>query len=94
MARRRRPVCLTRLLRPRPARRRRAGPFTPLECAQLCLAHNDPHGEHDFGAVEEAGVRYFWKIDYYDRDMTMGSDDPADPEVTTLVLTVLLASEY
>ena len=22
---------------------------------------NDPHGEHDFGAVDEAGVRCFWK---------------------------------
>ena len=24
---------------------------------------NDPHGEHDFGAVDEGDVRYFWKID-------------------------------
>jgi Protein of unknown function (DUF3768) len=22
---------------------------------------NDPHGEHDFGAVDEGGVRCFWK---------------------------------
>ena len=55
---------------------------------------NDPHGEHDFGAVDEAGVRYFWKLDYYDRDMTMGSDDPAYPAVTTRVLTIMLAEEY
>jgi Protein of unknown function (DUF3768) len=55
---------------------------------------NDPHGEHDFGAVDEAGVRYFWKLDYYDRDMTMGSDDPADPAVTTRVLTIMRADEY
>ena len=27
---------------------------------------NDPHGEHDFGAIEEGGVRYFWKIDLYE----------------------------
>src|SRR5208337_3200774 len=27
---------------------------------------NDPHGEHDFGAVDEAGVRCFWKIDLYE----------------------------
>lgn len=26
-------------------------------------ADNDPHREHDFGAVELGGVRYFWKID-------------------------------
>ena len=22
---------------------------------------NDPHGEHDFGAIDEGGVRCFWK---------------------------------
>ncbi len=53
-----------------------------------------PHGEHDFGAVDEASVRYFWKIDCYDRATEMGSPDPADPEVTTRVLTILRADEY
>ena len=24
---------------------------------------NDPHQEHDFGSIDEAGVRCFWKID-------------------------------
>ena len=28
---------------------------------------NDPHGEHDFGAIGEGGVGCFWKIEYYDR---------------------------
>ena len=27
---------------------------------------NDPHGEHDFGAIDEGGVRYFWKVDLYE----------------------------
>src|SRR5271155_773226 len=27
---------------------------------------NDPHGEHDFGAIDEGGVRCFWKIDLYE----------------------------
>ena len=54
----------------------------------------DPHGEHDFGAVDEGEVRCFWKIDYYDREMTMHSGDAADPAVTTRVLTVMLADEY
>jgi len=26
---------------------------------------NDTWGEHDFGSVDEGGVRCFWKIDYY-----------------------------
>jgi hypothetical protein len=55
---------------------------------------NDPYGEHDFGAVDESGTRCFWKIDYYDREMTMHSDNAADPAVTTRVLTVMLAEEY
>jgi hypothetical protein len=57
-------------------------------------ADNDPHGEHDFGAVDEGGVRCFWKIDLYDRDIEFGSPDPTDPAVTTRVLTVMLAEEY
>jgi Protein of unknown function (DUF3768) len=55
---------------------------------------SDPHGEHDFGAVDEVGVKYFWKLDYYDRNTEFGSPDPADPAVTTRVLTVMLADEY
>jgi hypothetical protein len=55
---------------------------------------NDPHHEHDFGSVDEAGVRCFWKIDYYDRKTDFGSPDPADPAVTTRVLTIMLAEEY
>jgi hypothetical protein len=57
-------------------------------------ADNDPHGEHDFGAVEERNVRCFWKIDYFDRAMVAHSPDPADPSVTTRVLTIMLAEEY
>lgn len=55
---------------------------------------NDPHGEHDFGSLTIAGEKIFWKIDYYDRGLVYGSPDPADPDVTTRVLTVMLAGEY
>ena len=55
---------------------------------------NDPYGEHDFGAVEIAGHRIFWKIDYYDEALECGSPDPSNPAVTTRVLTIMLASEY
>lgn len=57
-------------------------------------AANDPHGEHDFGAIDYDGERYFWKIDYYSRDLQSGSEDPADPSKTVRVLTVLRADEY
>jgi uncharacterized protein DUF3768 len=55
---------------------------------------NDPHGEHDFDSIDEGDVRCFWKIDYYDRATQVGSSDPADPAVTTRVLTVMRADEY
>ncbi len=59
---------------------------------------NDPYGDHGFGAFEfeVAGNSYhiFWKIDLYDTDYHMDSDDPANPKVTRRVLTIMHASEY
>lgn len=55
---------------------------------------NDPYNEHDFGAVDLEGDKYFWKIDYYDRRYEGGSPDPLDTEVTRRVMTVMRADEY
>lgn len=55
---------------------------------------NDPHREHDFGSFTVEGETYFFKIDYYALDMVSGSEDPADPETTTRVLTIMRADEY
>jgi Protein of unknown function (DUF3768) len=55
---------------------------------------NDPYGERDFGAFMHNGEKIFWKIDYYDRALTYGSENPADPQQTVRVLTIMLASEY
>ena len=55
---------------------------------------NDPYGEHDFGVVEFDGQKIFFKIDYYDKTLTYGSPDPADPTVTERVITIMLADEY
>ena len=54
----------------------------------------NPHGERDFGCIEFRGEALYWKVDYYDRAPEFGSPDPADPNVTTRVLTILLTSEY
>lgn len=55
---------------------------------------NDPYSEHDFGAVELDGEKFFFKIDYYDKSLKYGSDDPSDPSVTRRVLTIMHSSEY
>ena len=55
---------------------------------------NDPHGERDFGDLDYRGRELLWKIDYYDGSLEFGSSDPADPSVTTRVLTIMLAEEY
>jgi hypothetical protein len=57
-------------------------------------ADNDPYGEHDFGSIEFSGERYFWNIDYYDRSMEAGSENPADAKCTVRILTVMRADEY
>ncbi len=57
-------------------------------------ADNDPYKEHDFGAFDEGGQRFFWKIDPYDRTLRYGSEDPADPSKTCRVLTLMLAHEH
>ena len=71
---------------------------------------NDPHGEHDFGAIyrlrsgdwvqarpaDEKSISEtaFWKIDCYDKQLEFGSEAPCDSDQTTRVLTIMLAEEY
>ena len=54
---------------------------------------NDLYNEHDFASIEIDGETFFWKIEYYDRTMQQGSEDPSDPEKTTRVMTLMLADE-
>jgi hypothetical protein len=57
-------------------------------------AANDPHGEHDFGAMTIDGTKLFWKIDYFNLEMNAHSLDKANEDTTHRVLTIMLASEY
>ena len=52
------------------------------------------YSEHDFGSFELVGRKFLWKINYYDALLERGSEDPADPEKTTRVLTLMLAEDY
>ena len=55
---------------------------------------NDPYGERDFGDLSLWGYDVVFKIDYYDKNLEYGSDNPADPAVTHRVLTVMLAGDW
>ena len=57
-------------------------------------AQNDPNDEHDFGSFALDGDVVLWKWDYLDWDLQYHSPDPADPDVTCRVLTIMLAGEY
>jgi hypothetical protein len=59
----------------------------------FCTA-NDPHGEHDFGALDFDGTPVLFKIDYYDKSLSFHSPNPADASVTERVITIMLADEY
>lgn len=59
---------------------------------------NDPHGEHDCASFEldvgDGPTTFMFKIDYYDLDLEMGSEDPSDPKTTRRVLTLMFAHDY
>lgn len=55
---------------------------------------NDPYGEHDFFSIDYKGNKIFAKIDYYDLNYEFMSENPANPDITNRVLTILLSCEY
>jgi Protein of unknown function (DUF3768) len=55
---------------------------------------NDPYSEHNFGSIDFEGHSIHWKIDYYDRSLEYGSEYPSNPDITTRVMTIMLAEEY
>lgn len=55
---------------------------------------NDPYGEHDFFSIDYKGNKIFAKIDYYDLNNQYMSENPANPDITNRVLTIMLAEEY
>lgn len=54
---------------------------------------NDPYGEHDCAILKHEGEDIMFKIDYYDKALTNGSEDPSDLSKTKRVMTLMLAHE-
>jgi len=65
-----------------------------VRCFEDFTPDNDSYGAHDFGRINFHGERYFWKIDYYDNDLTAHSPDKFDPALTRCVLTIIRADGY
>ena len=68
--------------------------FLRIKRIEVFDPENDPYGEHDFAAIEIDDQKAFFKIDYYNEDLSAGSEDPANPKLTTRVMTVMLSHEY
>lgn len=57
-------------------------------------AENDPWAEHDCASLTVEGHSIMFKIDYYDRTLSQYSPNPADPKLTSRVLTIMMAGDY
>lgn len=55
---------------------------------------DDPHGEHDFGAITINGRMLNFETGYYTHYLKDGSEDPATAKKTRRVMTNIFASEY
>lgn len=56
--------------------------------------NNDPYKEHDFGSFDYKCEKVLWKIDYYDLNNQYHSENPANPDITNRVLTIMTVYEF
>ncbi|MCH6256800.1 DUF3768 domain-containing protein [Puniceicoccaceae bacterium K14] len=68
--------------------------FSRIRTFDTFTVENDPYGEHDFASLPIGDEKAYFKIDYYNKDMSAGSEDPSDTKQTTRVMTVMLSHEY
>ena len=64
-----------------------------LMAIDACAFAAEERAERRRGEVMFAGRPIRFAIDYYDRALAWGSEDPADPEVTTRVMTIMLPED-
>jgi hypothetical protein len=72
----------------------RAAAIVAVQAHTVFTRENDPYEEHDWASFELGGQRFVWTIDCYDETRTYASKDPCDPDLTTRVLTLMVAADY
>lgn len=87
-------TCLARLVGDGDAVREVAVQAQLMAAVRRHLFGPDDGPERDFGAFDLLGERILFKIDYYDLALEFGSENPADPSVTTRVMTIMLREDY
>ena len=55
---------------------------------------NNPYSENDFGSFDYKGEKILWKIDYYDLNHKYMSENPANPDITNRILTIMTVFEW
>ena len=71
----------------------RAAAIVAVQAFNVFTKDSDPYEEHDCASFTLNGQCFFWAIDYYDETCTYRSKDPCDEDVTTRVLTLMLAQD-
>lgn len=61
---------------------------------QAFTEDNDPHLDRDLMVIEYLGTKIYGKMDHYDLAMEYLSPDTSNDQLTTRVLTIMLADEY
>lgn len=64
-----------------------------LVAIRLCCFTPEDKADHRRGEVVVRGRIVRFVIDYYDSSLERGSEDPADPDVTTRVMTIMLPED-
>ena len=55
---------------------------------------NNPYSENDFGTFDYKDEKILWKIDYYDLNNQYHSENPANPDITNRILTIMKVFEW
>ena len=56
--------------------------------------NNNPYAENDFGSFDYKDEKILWKIDYYDLNNQYHSENPANPDITNRILTIMKVFEW